>query len=687
MTVKKLRALIFSSSLILTIIFGALFGYFGYRFWNSERLVERHAMQIATDEAATAEEKINEKLSTLSAATEETAKKLSNGELSYNDILSYAKKVLTKHTRLFGITVAFKPNIYKKKSLHAIFVKRNEGANLITIQLDKLYNYTIPTAKNVDKINTDWYRLPLEQNKSMWMEPQVGKAAKRMVIDYVSPFYLPNKTHTKENQAGVVVYSASVDTVNRYITKMLLGNTSYGYVVAKNGIILSHPLSEKVGKRVKVMPGKAGKLRKYTDKSMGTAFWKFELPLKNLDWVIRINLDKQNFLQLPEIKLSQVSWMILTGLLTFLFLSLVLFRVDKGTTSRLWAASIASSILFIIAIIFLWYFHLLFMQPNVGTKITDQASLNKYLLLHGDINKSKPEIYIPTGILVTNIYFPSHNRVALSGYLWQRYPENLVSDKSVGFLFPQQAGLTSVRKISEENQGNKRLVIWHFDTNVRQALNPAAYPLDKESVSIPIVHKNIAENFVLVPDLDGYRSLNPQSLPGIDAHTILEDWIFQHSFFSYKLDTPNAYFGLDRTHIKQGVPELNFNIVIARNILNPLFSYLIPLLFVAFMLFAIVMSGKTTHIISYAGAMLIVITVTHVSLRESIAVQGISYMETFYLVLYPMIVAITVNFLLRAGIRRFQFLHFRDNLIPKLLYWPVILAVNFIVTLIMFGFV
>ena len=119
--------------------------------------------------------------------------------------------------------------------------------------------------------------------------------------------------------------------------------------------------------------------------------------------------------------------------------------------------------------------------------------------------------------------------------------------------------------------------------------------------------------------------------------------------------------------------------------MNPLFTYLIPLFLIACMLFAVVMSGKVSHIISYAGAMLIVVAVAHGALRSQIAVQGMSYMESFYIVIYPLIVAVTVSVLLREAKVKFPILEFRDNLITKLLYWPIIFGVNFVIVFLFIG--
>ena len=298
---KRLPALVCIISLIFTIALGLIFLFLWYQYWHSEQLITSNAISLAKQEASSAQKKIDEGFKKFAQATEETANQLSDGKLTYSDIAKHATQELDESPTLYSVTIAFKPFKYENRPLYALFFEK-EGTEIKQKQLDTIYDYTLPTTESKNKTNTDWYRVPLEKNSSMWLEPYYGKAAQRVTVDYVAPFYLPNQPHTFENQAGVIVYSANLSGVNKYIASMLLGNTSYGYIISKNGLILLHPIEEKVGTTIKHQPQKTEDYWEYIDQKTGKSFWQFTYPLNGNDWLIIVNLDKQDFLLIPKIK-------------------------------------------------------------------------------------------------------------------------------------------------------------------------------------------------------------------------------------------------------------------------------------------------------------------------------------------------------------------------------------------------
>jgi hypothetical protein len=65
----------------------------------------------------------------------------------------------------------------------------------------------------------------------------------------------------------------------------------------------------------------------------------------------------------------------------------------------------------------------------------------------------------------------------------------------------------------------------------------------------------------------------------------------------------------------------------------------------------------------------------HIQLREQYAGSGIVYMEYFYFMMYAVLVLVGVNtylFSMRA-VPQLKVVHYADNLIPKLMYWPLLL--------------
>ncbi len=89
---------------------------------------------------------------------------------------------------------------------------------------------------------------------------------------------------------------------------------------------------------------------------------------------------------------------------------------------------------------------------------------------------------------------------------------------------------------------------------------------------------------------------------------------------------------------------------------------------------------KVTDILKAAVSLLFPALVAQVNLRSKVGASDIIYIEYFYFILYVAILAVAGNaltFTLSAsGVSQV-----RDNLIPKLLFWPVTLGACFAVTL------
>jgi hypothetical protein len=196
---------------------------------------------------------------------------------------------------------------------------------------------------------------------------------------------------------------------------------------------------------------------------------------------------------------------------------------------------------------------------------------------------------------------------------------------------------------------------------------------------------------ILVPDLDSYTLINPRLLPGLDEEVQINNWEIESSVFSFRTPVYNTDLGIIARAERTPSPELYFTINSQRNFLGPFIAYLLPGVVAAGMLFAFLLSdrrpGDREEIVSalnYAAALFFVIVVTHAALRERIAAVELTYMEYLYVLLYVAIVAVAVNTFLVVNRPDLRLLQYRNNLIPKLLYWPAFIGVLLLVTLLVF---
>jgi len=237
---------------------------------------------------------------------------------------------------------------------------------------------------------------------------------------------------------------------------------------------------------------------------------------------------------------------------------------------------------------------------------------------------------------------------------------------------------------------------WYFRAVLRQQFDYSKYPFDREDVWIRLWHNDFYRNVILVPDFDSYTNMRPDHKPGLERDFVLEGWEIGDSQFSYRNNSYTTNFGVENNPLHSGVPELYYNVGMKRRFLTPFISYLTPLVVVAFLLFAVLMISTkdeakvarygftSSTVLAYCAALFFVLIVSHVALRQKLAADGGIYLEYFYFTLYFAILAVSVNSILLASDARFSLVHCRDNMIARLLYLPVILALVLGTTLAVF---
>ena len=138
---------------------------------------------------------------------------------------------------------------------------------------------------------------------------------------------------------------------------------------------------------------------------------------------------------------------------------------------------------------------------------------------------------------------------------------------------------------------------------------------------------------------------------------------------------------------------MRYNLELRRQLLDPFISTLLPIVVVAWLVFALLYVGtkikekvaatgfKATDVVRASVSLLFPVLIAQINLRSKIAATGLIYMEYLYCVMYTAILFVSAN-ALEVTMRDTGLLQVRDNAIPKLLYWPVLLGMCFAITLV-----
>jgi len=171
-------------------------------------------------------------------------------------------------------------------------------------------------------------------------------------------------------------------------------------------------------------------------------------------------------------------------------------------------------------------------------------------------------------------------------------------------------------------------------------------------------------------------------------------WETVTSHFEFLQHDYQTSFGMSGKDKLSYIEDFSFSFKIHREFLGPFISHLIPTLVISVMLFALLLMTRddkkneknmigfsAMQILSSSGGLFFVLIISHNNLRSTSEIPKVIYLENFYFILYFAIVFIAINALLFITNKEISFIHYRENLLPKLLYWPILLGTSLIVTL------
>ncbi|HMB63590.1 MAG TPA: hypothetical protein VKN36_10990 [Eudoraea sp.] len=391
--------------------------------------------------------------------------------------------------------------------------------------------------------------------------------------------------------------------------------------------------------------------------------------------------------------------------------------MNSVSESTLWWLSRILSLAAILVIVFEWPG--LIGQDATGIKITDSAEIeikdeklrkevivenNKMLRSYlnkwtgKDRLKADSAYRVPTGFFIQSLSFQSSNEVNFTGHIWQKISKDFPDYIDTGFDFPEQVNSsgTEIRELYCDEVNDTLLKGWYFDVTVRQVFDYSKYPFDSITAWLRLWPRdfNYDDEILLVPDFDAYDMTKPTF--GLDADIVNTEWNIDKTFFSYHENEYNTNFGYTGYPVDDTYREFYINLGLKRNMIDAIILNLIPLFIVALLLFAQVMTvtGKknlsdkfgfnTSGAIATCSALFFIVLLAHIQVRQQFLNSPLVYIEYFYLIMYLFILLTALNaYSFSIGEQKtFNFMFFRDNLIPKLAFWPLLLWMMALATII-----
>jgi hypothetical protein len=330
-------------------------------------------------------------------------------------------------------------------------------------------------------------------------------------------------------------------------------------------------------------------------------------------------------------------------------------------------------------------------------QLASQDAVQQLIAAHQEHAKgAEPAVLVPTGVFVQSLSFLNASDVNITGYIWQKYANDIPEDISRGFVLPEQVDSSStvIEKAYQRLEEGFEVIGWYFDVTVRQPFDYSKYPLDRHEIWLRLWHQDFDRNIILTPDLQAYDSTRFGEVFGVDRELVPGGWNMEETFFRYQNGVYDTDFGIADYVGQHDFPELYFSIVVSRDFANAFVINLVPLLIVSALLFAVLMMlteeqaaaerfGLTTmEAIATASALFFVVMLSHIQLRKEFPGTHIVYLEYFYLVTYVAILLTSLNaFLFAAGEpSQFRWVKYRNNFLVKMTFWPALLGTLALIT-------
>lgn len=686
--------------------------YFSYQHYQTKQRTFAQQQEKLINATTAASKQLDVLVGEVIATTDALAIQMTNlGAQKRSNITvldTMLANTLAANHNFHGSSITFKPYAFDEtKPLFSRYISR-QNQEVIFSQVEDEYDYTDTNHKM-----TDWYTRTIE-GKQMWNGPYWDDAGHTTMMTYSSPFY----DKRSEQIIGLVTIDVSINQLSHIILSMDLGVGGYPTLTTNDSRFIHHPgnLSEKrqgpksfqeiyehtgnpeFATVVAAIKNKQRGIITKTKNKAGHDAWLVYTPILSNGWSLQslfliadIPVNMNEFRQ--ELYRLIACWLVFFSLLVhFLLIPM------SNTKLRISLVSGIVSILLFTGVAGLWNYEINYPDdPDRNNSLTSTYEVNTYVerfLAHQN-KLLQSARFISTGLEVETMGLESNGALSLSGYVWLKYDHHeneadLFDEQSLQFSQAQSNTFTLMhhQKAEANSEGiRQNYQLFRFEAVVDSNNDQSNYPLELEHIALTLLPLTEVENIHLIPDLTAYHSKVPTLKPGLNRDLNISGWDILATYFSFNPDKKSSSLGMTIHADQKHFPQLSFNVVIKRNFIDSFISNLTPLIVVAIVLFSITLLTQQMSIAEMFGiavSMFFVVVFSHLSIRSTIAVGEIFYLEYFYLVIYVAILTVPINhFRITLNISS-RFFDYHDGVYFKALYWPIMLLTFFVITFLQF---
>ena len=669
--------------------------YHFYTYIYAEDTHANEAQELANSSTAKMVAQIDAMITRGEEVAHQSAKELERvNDLEGFDFEEFAKNKTLELPNLLGVTVSFEPGVYPSETgLFSLYYDRDLDA---AMRLDSLYNYTDDTLQNAK-----WYTQVARNPKAQWVDPYYGSGAQNLVTDFSVPLF------QNEKFIGVLTYTISINSLIAIIHEISVEQNGLGLIIGNNGTIITHPNPEYVLKEniIKIVSDSAtiknmlatenGFIESFQSETRGELSLSYAT-LGNQQWkLINVFTHEDLFAHGKEDKRILIN-LFLSVTWVIAMIILLIINQEGINTSEAWTYSSFVTVALIANISFIWYLNLSDRYEPISQELHQMKSLsdvNQYVNAQNSqrgIFGYRNLIEVPTGILIEKFDHEDTYNVGISGWVWQRYP--VIENLEPGIHFPQLSPFAESAYseiISQDTLNGELVVKWQFRSTFIFDFQYLKYPFNTKNVVLQLTYPDYNRGVIFTPDVMGYESVEPSNLPGILPKSATSSVNYVASVFSLTNAKIRGDLGSAYLSEFDSNPTFQFEIKSRIPFLNALIKQIIPILLISLMMFLLLFSlrkkdGKIKSIgIETIAGLLFILVLSHIDFRQTIFSPEVTYLETFYFVIYIMMAGISVSIVF-VDLERNNYLTNNNLSVIKLNYWPFFFSSILLITLSIF---
>jgi phosphoserine phosphatase RsbU/P len=202
-----------------------------YNYSVSRDMLKSRVDENARNLAVATANRMEKVLASVEQVPEAFAYYLEHSTYSEEDLLDITRAVITRNPGVFGSAVAFEPHAFASdREFFAPYCYRDKEGVVLKYLGGEDYNY----------FYWDWYLVPKILERPVWSEPYYDEGGGGIIMStYSVPFY--RSVGGERRFMGIVTADISLHWLEEIVSSVKLLETGYGFLISKNGTIITHP--------------------------------------------------------------------------------------------------------------------------------------------------------------------------------------------------------------------------------------------------------------------------------------------------------------------------------------------------------------------------------------------------------------------------------------------------------------